>query len=195
MRVLILRRAAQRSVLTGCPEAVIALGSPHVYAADSPPGRVLATARASRHRIDARILRLWAAGSPERARSIKVHGMHSMPVAPLRARGITLGVITLARQPNAIRYASGPIRLRLIKDEALICEVSDCSSTSPHLRRARAFDEGGRGLFLVAKLTHDGALATPPPARPSGPNCPSPPRLATCSPRSEERHSSLCRGR
>lgn len=54
---------------------------------------------------------------------------------------------------NAIRYASGPIRLRLIKDEALICEVSDCSSTSPHLRRARAFDEGGRGLFLVARLT------------------------------------------
>lgn len=54
---------------------------------------------------------------------------------------------------NAIRYARGPIRLRLIKDKALICEVSDCSSTSPHLRRARAFDEGGRGLFLVAELT------------------------------------------
>ncbi|MFF4803487.1 SpoIIE family protein phosphatase [Streptomyces sp. NPDC001351] len=54
---------------------------------------------------------------------------------------------------NAIRYASGPIRLRLIKDEALICEVSDASSTSPHLRRARVFDEGGRGLFMVAELT------------------------------------------
>ncbi|RPE46726.1 PAS domain S-box-containing protein [Streptomyces sp. Ag109_O5-1] len=54
---------------------------------------------------------------------------------------------------NAIRYASGPIRLRLIKDEALICEVSDGSSTSPHLRRARVFDEGGRGLFMVAELT------------------------------------------
>ncbi|MEL5953542.1 SpoIIE family protein phosphatase [Streptomyces sp. CLV115] len=54
---------------------------------------------------------------------------------------------------NAIRYASGPIRLRLIKDEGLTCEVSDGSSTSPHLRRARVFDEGGRGLFLVAELT------------------------------------------
>ncbi len=54
---------------------------------------------------------------------------------------------------NAIRYASGPIRLRLIKDEALICQVSDGSSTSPHLRRARVFDEGGRGLFMVAELT------------------------------------------
>jgi hypothetical protein len=35
----------------------------------------------------------------------------------------------------------------------LICEVSDASSTSPHLRRARIFDEGGRGLMLVAQLT------------------------------------------
>lgn len=31
--------------------------------------------------------------------------------------------------------------------------MSDGSSTSPHLRRAHAFDEGGRGLLLVAQLT------------------------------------------
>ncbi|MGW1562513.1 SpoIIE family protein phosphatase [Streptomyces sp. NPDC002144] len=54
---------------------------------------------------------------------------------------------------NAIRYGEPPIRLRLIRDTALICEVSDCSNTAPHLRRARAFDEGGRGLLLVAQLT------------------------------------------
>ncbi|MFF4754287.1 SpoIIE family protein phosphatase [Streptomyces sp. NPDC002514] len=54
---------------------------------------------------------------------------------------------------NAIRYGEPPFRLRLIRDRALICEVSDGSSTSPHLRRAHAFDEGGRGLLLVAQLT------------------------------------------
>ncbi|MET7382702.1 SpoIIE family protein phosphatase [Streptomyces sp. NPDC005526] len=54
---------------------------------------------------------------------------------------------------NAIRYGEPPIQLRLIRDRALICEVSDASSTSPHLRRAQAFDEGGRGLLLVAQLT------------------------------------------
>ncbi|MEU6375781.1 SpoIIE family protein phosphatase [Streptomyces sp. NPDC046909] len=54
---------------------------------------------------------------------------------------------------NAIRHAKGPIRLRIIKDKTLICEVSDGSSTSPHLRRARLSDEGGRGLFMVAELT------------------------------------------
>ncbi|MEV5407830.1 SpoIIE family protein phosphatase [Thermopolyspora sp. NPDC052614] len=54
---------------------------------------------------------------------------------------------------NAIRHAAPPIHLRLIHDRALICEVSDNSGTVPHLRRARAMDEGGRGLLLVAQLT------------------------------------------
>ncbi|WPB96109.1 ATP-binding protein [Streptomyces malaysiensis] len=54
---------------------------------------------------------------------------------------------------NAIRYGGGPIRLRLIRDITLICEVSDASSTSPRLLHARTTDEGGRGLFLVAQLT------------------------------------------
>lgn len=54
---------------------------------------------------------------------------------------------------NAIRYGRRSIRLRLILDDALICEVADASSTSPRLRHARATDEGGRGLFLVARLT------------------------------------------
>ncbi|MGW3117093.1 SpoIIE family protein phosphatase [Streptomyces sp. NPDC001107] len=54
---------------------------------------------------------------------------------------------------NAIRHATGPVQLRLLRDRALLCEVSDGSSTSPRLRRARTEDEGGRGLFLVAQLT------------------------------------------
>ncbi|MDI2130133.1 SpoIIE family protein phosphatase [Yinghuangia seranimata] len=53
---------------------------------------------------------------------------------------------------NAIRYATQPIQVRLLHDHALTCEVSDGSSTSPHLRRAAATDEGGRGLFLVAQF-------------------------------------------
>ncbi|MFJ9831717.1 SpoIIE family protein phosphatase [Streptomyces sp. NPDC101169] len=52
---------------------------------------------------------------------------------------------------NAIRYGKTPIQLRLILQSTLTCEVSDASSTAPHLRRARIFDEGGRGLLLVAQ--------------------------------------------
>ncbi|WP_175409995.1 SpoIIE family protein phosphatase/ATP-binding protein [Streptomyces sp. TRM64462] len=53
---------------------------------------------------------------------------------------------------NAIRYGAPPVHVRLIHDRELTCEVSDTSSTSPHLRYAATTDEGGRGLFLVAQL-------------------------------------------
>lgn len=53
---------------------------------------------------------------------------------------------------NAIRHAAGPVRLRLIRDRTLTCEVSDASSTSPRLRHARTTDEGGRGLLIIAQL-------------------------------------------
>ncbi len=53
---------------------------------------------------------------------------------------------------NAIRYGSPPVRVRLLYDRCLICEVSDGSSTSPHMRRAATTDEGGRGLFLVGQF-------------------------------------------
>ncbi len=53
---------------------------------------------------------------------------------------------------NAIRYGSAPIHVRLMYERGLICEVSDGSSTAPHLRRAATTDEGGRGLFLVSQF-------------------------------------------
>ncbi|WP_411075013.1 SpoIIE family protein phosphatase [Streptomyces sp. cmx-4-7] len=54
---------------------------------------------------------------------------------------------------NAVRYAGGPVGLRLIRGETLFCEVTDPSNTQPRMRRARISDEGGRGLFLVAQLS------------------------------------------
>ncbi|MGW1173968.1 SpoIIE family protein phosphatase [Kitasatospora sp. NPDC002543] len=52
---------------------------------------------------------------------------------------------------NAIRYGAEPVRVRMLRDTSLVCEVSDGSSTAPHLRYAATTDEGGRGLFLVAQ--------------------------------------------
>ncbi len=54
---------------------------------------------------------------------------------------------------NAIRYAAGPIRLRLIRERSLVCEVFDGGATAPHLRHPRTTDEGGRGLLLVSQVT------------------------------------------
>ncbi|MFI2645362.1 SpoIIE family protein phosphatase [Streptomyces sp. NPDC018610] len=55
---------------------------------------------------------------------------------------------------NAVRYGGqGPVGLRLLRGDSLICEVSDRSNTSPRIRRAATTEEGGRGLFLVAQFT------------------------------------------
>ncbi|WP_432092815.1 SpoIIE family protein phosphatase [Streptomyces sp. bgisy100] len=53
---------------------------------------------------------------------------------------------------NAVRYASRPIALRLLRTDVLRCEVGDDSPQVPRMRRALAGDEGGRGLFLVDQL-------------------------------------------
>ncbi|MFF0223698.1 SpoIIE family protein phosphatase [Streptomyces sp. NPDC004629] len=55
---------------------------------------------------------------------------------------------------NAVRYGAGPVTLRLIRHHVLVCEVFDANDTVPRMRHARATDEGGRGLFLVARLSH-----------------------------------------
>lgn len=54
---------------------------------------------------------------------------------------------------NALRYGEGEIRLRLLLDRTLVCEVWDGNLVQPRRRRARDTDEGGRGLQLVGLLS------------------------------------------
>lgn len=101
------------------------------------------------------------------ARQVATWELEADPVAVSRARSsasrqlsawglealeFTTELVVSELVTNAIRYGRPPILLRLIHDRALMCEVSDGSSTTPHLRRARVLDEGGRGLLLVAQL-------------------------------------------
>jgi anti-sigma regulatory factor (Ser/Thr protein kinase) len=89
----------------------------------------------------------------------EVAGVRKNAVEQLDAWGLDEAVFTMELViselvTNAIRHGRQPVRLRLIRDDAsLFCEVSDGSSAAPHLRRARVWDEGGRGLLLVAQLT------------------------------------------
>jgi serine phosphatase RsbU (regulator of sigma subunit)/anti-sigma regulatory factor (Ser/Thr protein kinase) len=86
-----------------------------------------------------------------------VHEVRGKAARQLTAWGLerlafTIELIVSELVTNAIRHASGPIGLRLIRDRSLICEVSDTSNTAPHMRRSHVTDEGGRGLFLVAQV-------------------------------------------
>ncbi|WP_327435323.1 SpoIIE family protein phosphatase [Streptomyces sp. NBC_01236] len=74
--------------------------------------------------------------------------------------GFTAELILSELITNAVRYGAEPITVRVLRTEpigspdagTLIFEVADGSSTSPRLRRAKVTDEGGRGLFLVARF-------------------------------------------
>ncbi|WP_255951065.1 SpoIIE family protein phosphatase [Streptomyces odontomachi] len=91
------RRAAQRSVLEGCPESVLAPGHTTVYPADTPPARTLITGRGSRHRPGEPGLREWITSSAARTESMATHMIHSTMMVPLRARGATLGLVHFLR--------------------------------------------------------------------------------------------------
>ncbi|MFF2995902.1 SpoIIE family protein phosphatase [Streptomyces sp. NPDC057950] len=90
------------------------------------------------------------ATAPARARELTTAKLTEWGLADM---AFTTELVVSELVTNTYRYADGPVTLRLIRTHCLICEVSDASHTSPHLRRALSTDEGGRGLFLVAQLT------------------------------------------
>jgi serine phosphatase RsbU (regulator of sigma subunit) len=111
---------------------------------------VLARTRA----LDADHVRDWELSSDfARVAEVRRLATDQLDAWGLTEAGFVTELVVSELVTNAIRYGSEPFRLRLIHDRSLICEVSDGNSTSPHLRRARIFDEGGRGLLLVAQLT------------------------------------------
>ncbi|RKE20948.1 PAS domain S-box-containing protein [Streptomyces sp. TLI_171] len=63
---------------------------------------------------------------------------------------------------NALRHGRGEIRLRLLRDRTMVCEVWDDAYAQPRQRRAQETDEGGRGLQLVSLLAERwGSRRTP----------------------------------
>jgi serine phosphatase RsbU (regulator of sigma subunit) len=55
---------------------------------------------------------------------------------------------------NAVRAATRPVVLRMMRVGKLLVEVSDDDHNLPLLRRAECDDEDGRGLALVSNLSH-----------------------------------------
>ncbi|NML52699.1 SpoIIE family protein phosphatase [Streptomyces sp. R302] len=77
---------------------------------------------------------------------------------------LTVELIVSELVTNAVRHGAPPYALRLLRGgSTLTVEVRDGAATAPHLRHAKAGDEGGRGLHICAMLAdawgvrHDGA--------------------------------------
>ncbi|NJP43186.1 SpoIIE family protein phosphatase [Streptomyces sp. PRB2-1] len=147
--------AQLRAVLAGHPDRTPEETCDAVVSAllpDAPSDDIALLVAETRALPEDRIAR-WDVPSDPAA----VAAVRGAAVARLRQWGLdelafTTELILSELITNAIRYATGPIDVRLLLDRTLICEVADASSTSPHLRYAATTDEGGRGLFLVAQM-------------------------------------------
>ena len=141
---------------------------------DAPPGldplcdHVLAAlGRAAGHEDDVALLvtQLTGLGS-DRVRTWQLDGgLESVSAARAWVRStlatwelepmVELGELLVSELvTNALRHANGPIELTaLLLDDVVTLGVSDADQPLPRLRKAKAADEGGRGLQLVAMLS------------------------------------------
>ncbi|MFF3957648.1 SpoIIE family protein phosphatase [Streptomyces sp. NPDC001890] len=105
------------------------------------------------HRLDPDQVAQWAvATDPAAVAGVRKNVSQWLADRGLEEEAFATELILSELVTNAVRYGTAPIEVRLLYDRNLICEVSDSSSTSPHLRYAATTDEGGRGLFLVAQF-------------------------------------------
>jgi anti-sigma regulatory factor (Ser/Thr protein kinase) len=127
---------------------------------------ILASAYADQHRDDiavliARLARIdgsqqasWALpGELTAAREARALVAEPLEKWDLTSMLDTTQLLASELVTNAIRYADGPVTLRLIKEGTLVCEVLDNSTALPRLRQAARDDERGRGLQIVSKLS------------------------------------------
>jgi anti-sigma regulatory factor (Ser/Thr protein kinase) len=132
----------------GLCEAALRLLAPTRQADD------VAVLAARARRTDASQVATWDVPlSPEAVAGLRAEVTRRLLAWGLDELVFTTELVVSELVTNAIRHATGPVELRLLRDRTLICEVADGSSVSPRLRRAQSMDEGGRGLFLVARLT------------------------------------------
>ncbi|MEU1520055.1 SpoIIE family protein phosphatase [Streptomyces sp. NPDC005811] len=150
------RRVAQRSVLPGCPETVVPIGALHSYHAESTPGRALAEGHALHERVNSRSMRLWAMDSPERVRSIKTHGIHSIMAVPLRARGVTLGLAIFSRHGTPEPFREDDLRLA----EELAARAAVWVDNARRYTRERSIALALQESLLLDRSPHQAGVET-----------------------------------
>jgi serine phosphatase RsbU (regulator of sigma subunit)/PAS domain-containing protein len=95
----------------------------------------------------------WSLPEDPRAASVARRHVHDqLTTWHLEELEMTTEILASELVANVVRHARGPVRLRLLHSQTLVCEVFDGSLTTPRIRRASWTDEGGRGLQLIAAL-------------------------------------------
>jgi PAS domain S-box-containing protein len=116
------QRLASGSVVQGTPESVAQPGQVTFFSEDSPVAECLATGRPVSYAGTGLGVAEWAAADAERAASIVQHGVKSMMLVPVRARGATLGVAVFVRHQDPEPFAADDLLLaEEIVGRAAVC--------------------------------------------------------------------------
>jgi PAS domain S-box-containing protein len=128
------QRLACGSVVRGIPEAVARPGQVTFYAEHSPVAECLATGRAVSYSGTGPGVAEWAAADAARAASIVRHGVTSMMLVPVRARGATLGVAAFVRHQRPEPFAADDVLLA----EEIVARAAVCIDNARRYTREHA---------------------------------------------------------
>ncbi|MGI5144445.1 MULTISPECIES: SpoIIE family protein phosphatase [unclassified Streptomyces] len=101
-RIPAFRRAGLASVRPGAPESLFARGEPVFVAPTSPFISVLRSGKSHFEPVLATSSHTWMDAA--RAEKIREHGMHSLMVVPIHARGAVLGVAVFVRMAGSLPF-------------------------------------------------------------------------------------------
>ncbi|TVZ96313.1 sodium/proline symporter PutP [Streptomyces sp. BK340] len=151
----VIRRAAQRSVREGCPEASLAVGETVRRAPASPVTRCLLESRALVERVLDRTNSPWVTVDETLGASFLDYDFRSVMVVPVRARGVTLGVATFARSRRLGPFEDDDVRLA----EELVSRAAVCIDNARRFTRERTAARSMQRYLLPQDLTGGSALA------------------------------------
>ncbi|MFJ3308776.1 SpoIIE family protein phosphatase [Streptomyces sp. NPDC086549] len=126
-----LRRAAHLSIQEDHPEVVVELGTATDYPPRSPQERCLATGQPINEVVSPSTS--WLADDSVRWTRLIRLGVHTHLVVPLRARGITMGVVTLLRWKNPDPFDEDDLLLV----EELVARAAVCVDNARRFARER----------------------------------------------------------
>lgn len=121
-----------------------------------------------------RVARWEVPGDPAAVADVRTVAAAKLAEWGLAESGFTTELILSELVTNAIRYAAGPITVRLLLDQRLICEVTDGSGTSPTWATPRTPTRAVADCSWWRSSRSGGAPGMRRAARSSGPSSSSP---------------------
>ncbi|MER6064139.1 SpoIIE family protein phosphatase [Streptomyces sp. NPDC001792] len=153
-RIPVFRRAGLASIHPGVPESLWDRGQVVYVASTSPFTQVLTSGLSLIEPVLGNCPSLWFDLDPTRAEKIREHGMHSLMVVPMHARGVILGVAVFVRTDNPEPFQEDDLLLA----EELVARAALSLDNASRYTRERTTALALQQSLLPRRVTGGSAL-------------------------------------